>query len=109
LVVKKERSNTTIESGALKKALRLFSRFLNSFRQVRNVQVLSLFSQARKTVRGAVGTVSYPSAKASGLPASPPHLASSLTLGREEEVLGEAPQAQRVAPTLLFLREQGKR
>jgi len=40
------------------------------------------------------------------LPASLPHLASSfLTLRRVEEVLGEAPQAQRVAPTLRVFKE----
>jgi len=45
-----------------------------------------------------------------GLPASKPHLASSfLTLGMVGEVLGEAPQAQRMAPTLRALKELKKR
>ena len=64
---------------------------------------------ALKALDVANAAVSYPALKAE-LPESLPHLASpSPTLGRVGEVLGEAPQAQRVAPTLLFLKELKKR
>jgi hypothetical protein len=50
--------------------------------------------------------VSYP--RLAELPESSLHLASS-TQERVEEVVGGVPQAQRVAPTLLFLGEQALR